>query len=121
MDLGHCRLAYWYLVRRYALPVSVVFAFPLAAQNSVPAPETWNVYAQATSVGQYHGSFPALYDGPLSLVSVAEKDVSLTSTVFLGWRRHNTQVYFDPEVAGGRGFSGTNGIADFTNVVITRV
>jgi high affinity Mn2+ porin len=120
VDLGHWRLAYWCLIRRYALPVSVVFAFRLAGQNN-PQPETWNIYIQATSVGQHHGSFPSPYEGPLSLVGRAEKDVSLTSTVFLGWRRGNTQVYFDPEVAGGRGFSATNGIANFTNGEITRV
>ena len=59
--------------------------------------------------------------GPLSLVGYGERDVSLTSTVFLGWKWHNTQVYFDPEVAGGRGFSGTKGMANFTNGEITRV
>jgi len=120
VDLGHSWLAYWCLIRVPALLVWVVSAVPLAAQNN-PTAETWNVYLQATSVGQRHGSFPALYDGPLSLVSVAEKDVSLTSTVYLGWRWKNTQFYFNPEVAGGRGFSGTNGIADFTNGEITRV
>ncbi len=47
-------------------------ASPLArAQDSgVPIsvdPERWNLYYQATSIGQYHGAFPALYSGPLSL------------------------------------------------------
>jgi hypothetical protein len=108
------------LIRVPALLVWVVPAFPLTAQNNPPT-ETWNTYLQATSVAQHHGSFPALYDGPLSLVSVVEKDVSLTSTVYLGWKWRNTQFYFNPEVAGGRGFSGTNGIANFTNGEITRV
>jgi high affinity Mn2+ porin len=121
VDLGHYRLAYWCLIRRYALPATVIFAFRLAAQNNNPQPETWNIYFQATSVAQTHPGFPSPYMGPLSLVGYTEKDVSLTSTVFLGWRRHNTQIYFDPEVAGGRGFSATNGIADFTNGEITRV
>jgi high affinity Mn2+ porin len=108
------------LIRSYAPLVGVILALRLAAQNN-PQSETWNVYVQATSVGQHHGVFRSPYEGPLSLVGRTEKDVSLTSTVFLGWRRHNTQFYFDPEVAGGRGFSATNGIADFTNGEITRV
>jgi high affinity Mn2+ porin len=120
VDLGHCPLPYWCLTRVPALLASVVSAFPLAAQNN-PPPEAWNVYFQATSVAQHHGRFPALYDGPLSLVSRGETDASFTSTVFFGWKRKNTQFYFDPEVAGGRGFSATNGIADFTNGEITRV
>ncbi|HJT89924.1 MAG TPA: carbohydrate porin [Bryobacteraceae bacterium] len=32
-----------------------------------------------------------------------------------------TQFYFDPEIAGGRGFSGTNGIANFPNGEMPRV
>ena len=121
MDLGHWRLGYWCLIRPNRLLAPVISAFCLAAQSNTPQPETWNVYFQATSVGQFHPSFPSPYMGPLSLVGYPEKDVSLTSTLFLGWRWRNTQVYFDPEVAGGRGFSGTNGIANFSNGEITRV
>ena len=67
--------------------------------------ERWNLLYQATSVGQYHGSFPALYNGPLSLSNQPERDVSLTTTLFFGYRiTDNTQLYFDPEIAGGRGF-----------------
>jgi high affinity Mn2+ porin len=33
----------------------------------------------------------------------------------------NTQLYFDPEIAGGRGFSGVDGIANFTNGELPRV
>ena len=46
----------------------------------------------------------------------------MTSTLFFGLRlAENTQLYFDPELAGGRGFSGTNGIANFPNGEIPRV
>jgi len=46
----------------------------------------------------------------------------LTSTLFFGLRlAENTQLYFDPELAGGRGFSGTNGIANFPNGEMPRV
>jgi len=96
-------------------------ARPLAAQ-STPDPERWNLYFQATSIGQYHGSFPAKYSGPFSLLNHAEGEVSLTSTLFFGLRlAKNTQLYFNPEVAGGRGFSATDGVANFPNGEMPRV
>src|SRR6202049_5160548 len=96
-------------------------AMALRAQDS-PPDEKWNLYLQATSIGQYHPSFPSPYAGPLSLAGHPEAEVSLTSTLFFGWQAaRNTQFYFDPEVAGGRGFSGTNGIANFPNGEMPRV
>src|SRR5205085_2120774 len=87
-----------------------------------PDPERWNLYFQATSIGQYHGAFRARYSGPFSLANHPEAEVSLTSTLFLGVRlAKNTQLYFNPEVAGGRGFSATNGIANFPNGEMPRV
>jgi high affinity Mn2+ porin len=51
-----------------------------------------------------------------------EAEASITSTIFFGFLiAPNTQFYFDPEVAGGRGFSGTNGIANFPNGEMPRV
>ena len=77
---------------------------------------------QATSIGQYHPSFDAPYSGPFSLISHSEAEVSLTSTAFFGYRLfRDTTVYFNPEVAGGRGFSGTNGVANFPNGEMPRV
>ena len=84
-------------------------------------PQTWSLYFQTTSVGQYHGSFNSPYEGTLSLLSHAEAEASLTATLFFGLKWKNTGFYFDPEVAGGRGFSGANGVANFPNGEITRV
>ena len=84
--------------------------------------ERWNLYFQATSIGDYHPSFPALYSGDHSLQNYMERDVSLTSTLYLGIRlAANTQVYIDPEIAGGRGFSGVNGVANAPNGELPRV
>ena len=80
------------------------------------------MYFQSTSIGQYHGSFTSPYSGDFSLQGHPEAEVSLTSTLFLGLRlARNTQFYFDPEIAGGRGFSSTNGVADFPNGEMPRV
>jgi high affinity Mn2+ porin len=84
--------------------------------------ERWNLYFQATSIGQYHGAFRSPYSGPYSLQGHPEAEVSLTTTLFFGLRlAPNTLLYFDPETAGGRGFSGTNGLANFPNGEMPRV
>jgi high affinity Mn2+ porin len=106
--------------------------FPLAAVAQQPGAaspppdpqpsENWNLYYQATSIGDYHGTFNAPYTGPLSLQNYPERDVSLTTTLFFDWRiEKNTQIIFDPEIAGGKGFSNVDGIADPPNGEIPRV
>ena len=73
-------------------------------------------------MGQYHGTFRSPYSGPLSLQNYVERDVSLTTTLFLGLRpEKNTFVYFDPEIAGGRGLSGVDGLANSSNGELPRV
>ncbi len=85
-------------------------------------PERWNLFYQATSIGQYHGTFHSPYSGPFSLQDRMERDVSLTTTLFLGLRlEKNTVLYFDPEIAGGRGFSGVDGLANSSNGELPRV
>ena len=85
-------------------------------------PENWNLFYQATSIGQYHGTFHSPYSGPFSLQDYPERDVSITTTLFWGLRpEQNTYLYFDPEIAGGRGFSGVNGLANSSNGELPRV
>ena len=92
-------------------------------QNSAePSAERWNLFYQATSIGQYHGTFPSPYSGQFSLQNNMERDVSLTTTLFLGLRLgKNTALYFDPEIAGGKGFSGVSGLANSSNGELPRV
>ena len=91
-------------------------------QEARPAPERWNLFYQATSIGQYHGTFHSPYSGPFSLQDYPERDVSLTTTLFFGLRLgRNTVLYFDPEIAGGRGFSGVDGLANSSNGELPRV
>jgi len=92
------------------------------ASDPPPAAERWNIFYQATSIGDMHGAFRSPYSGPFSLQNYPEHDVSLTTTLFLGLQvASNTQIYVDPEVAGGRGFSGVNGIANSPNGELPRV
>ncbi len=92
------------------------------ASDAGQAPERWNLFYQATSIGQYHGTFRSPYAGPFSLQNYLERDVSLTTTLFLGLRLDkNTTLYFNPEIAGGKGFSGVNGLANASNGELPRV
>ena len=105
--------------RGWVLPIAMV---AVATNCYSQTTERWNLFYQATSIGQNHGSFFSLYEGPNSLSPQAENRVSLTTTLFFGLRlATNTQLYFDPEVAGGKGFSDVTGIADFPNGEIPRV
>ncbi len=102
-----------------------LIALCLHAQDQTAPPpdeERWNLFYQATSIGQYHGTFHSPYSGPFSLQDYPERDVSITTTLFFGLRLgQNTQLYFDPEIAGGRGFSGVNGLANSSNGELPRV
>jgi high affinity Mn2+ porin len=110
----------------FLLPLALLAQDPAqdaAAPPATDAPfENWNLFYQATSIGQYHGAFNSPYEGPLSLQNYPEHDVSLTTTLFFGLRlAHHTALYFDPEIAGGRGFSGVNGLANPANGELPRV
>jgi len=95
---------------------------PTDANASAAAPETWNLYYQATSIGQHHGTFNSPYEGPLSLRNYPESDVSITTTLFFGLRLgQGTQFFFDPEIAGGKGFSNVDGLANPSNGELPRV
>ncbi|HME10626.1 MAG TPA: carbohydrate porin [Bryobacteraceae bacterium] len=99
---------------------------PQGEQNNTPdasvEQERWNLFYQATSIGQYHGTFHSPYAGAFSLQDTTERDVSITTTLFFGLRlAKNTVLYFDPEIAGGRGFSGVNGLANSSNGELPRV
>jgi high affinity Mn2+ porin len=93
------------------------------APSGQPVPdERWNLFYQATSIGQYHGTFNSPYEGPFSLQDYPERDVSLTTTLFFTLRLdQNSSLVFDPEIAGGRGFSGVNGLANSSNGELPRV
>lgn len=110
------------------MAVAAAAGIPVRGQDPPPAPapatpiENWNLFYQATSIGQYHGTFNSPYEGPFSLRDYPERDVSLTATLFFGFNlTHNTQLYFNPELAGGRGFSGVDGLANPSNGELPRV
>jgi high affinity Mn2+ porin len=115
---------------KYHLALLALTAWSLVGQDtSSPAnttnadpPERWNLYYQATSIGQRHGTFNAPYQGDFSLLNETEHDASITTTLFFGIRLlDNLQLYFNPEIAGGRGLSNVNGLANAPNGEMPRV
>jgi high affinity Mn2+ porin len=89
------------------------------AQDSI---ETLSCHFQFTGIQEMHPSFNAKYTGRNSLLPTAENLLSITSTLYLGSRLwKGGEIYGDPELAGGSGFSSTTGIAGFPNGEIYRV
>jgi high affinity Mn2+ porin len=89
--------------------------------------EAWySAHAQATVVTQEHPRFNSPYIGAHSLLPDEPSATSMTGTLFLDYRLceyggNSTELVFNPEIAGGRGFSGVQGVAGFPNGEITRV
>jgi high affinity Mn2+ porin len=79
--------------------------------------KSWSYHFQATTVIQNYVPFNAPYSALNSLpTKPGDNALSLTSTLFLGHRLwKNASMYFEPEVAGGKGINGATGIAGFTN------
>jgi high affinity Mn2+ porin len=104
--------------------VVYIFCFSMYAQET---PDTnsnkeWSMHFQETTITQYHPAFNAQYSGANSLNNNEETATSLTSTLFLGRKLwENSEAYFNVEIAGGQGFSGTTGVAGFPNGEVYRV
>jgi high affinity Mn2+ porin len=115
----------------------LLFALVCAMQLRAQAPvqhdsiEKFSYHVQETLVGQ-----SAIIDNndpnnlshntnvPLAgnTFSDTQTRISLSSTFYLGFRLgKNTTLYFNPDVAGGAGVSGTLGIGGYTNGEIFRV
>jgi high affinity Mn2+ porin len=102
----------------------ILLCLPIIAYESLAqdSSETLSYHFQLTVIQQAHPSFNAKYSGQNSLLPTAENLLSITSTLFLGsrlWR--GGEIYFNPEMVGGNGFSSTTGIAGFPNGEMYRV
>jgi high affinity Mn2+ porin len=108
-------------LKRTTFLIIAIFALRLIvdAQDSA---ETLTHHFQFTVIQQAHPSFNAHYTGQNSLLPTAENLMSVTSTLFLGTRLwKGGEIYFNPEMVGGNGFSSTTGIAGFPNGEMYRV
>ena len=100
----------------------LAFTVRLFSADAPPPAEAWNWHWQATALSEEHGGFTSPYTGQHSLSPNPEFDTSVTTTLFLGaalWP--GAQVYADPEVTGGSGLSGTQGVAGVLNAETAHV
>jgi len=77
---------------------------------------SWSYHFQFTGIIQAHPTFHSPYSGQNSLSPEHERAYSVTTTLYLGrhlWK--GAALYFNPEMAGGRGVGSTLGIAGFPN------
>ncbi|HSY77486.1 MAG TPA: carbohydrate porin [Bacteroidia bacterium] len=118
------------MTKFYSISISITLIFILFSMDSKAQKDSikkdtgsgWSFHFQITAIDQYHGYFRSPYSGQNSLRDTTEQDMSVTSTLFIGRRLWKyAAIYFNPELSGGRGFSGTTGIAGFPNGEIYRV
>jgi high affinity Mn2+ porin len=96
------------------------------ALQAAPEVSWYSAHEQATVVTQAHSLLRAPYSGRNSLLPREGPATSATTTLYWAGRLWETphgdgQLIFDPEMAGGTGFSRTTGIAGFPNFEMTRV
>src|ERR1035437_2443169 len=90
--------------------------------NKEESDKRCNLHFQITYIYQYKPAFPSPYNGRNSLSGAAEKQNSLTSTLFFGARLwKGAELYINPEIAGGSGLSSAFGLAASTNGETYRV
>jgi high affinity Mn2+ porin len=92
------------------------------AARAEDANEATSLHFQATVATQYHPTFHAKYTGLNSMQPQEEDATSVVMDVFAGlrlWR--GAEVYFQPELSGGRGLSSTLNVAAFPSGEVYRV
>ncbi|MGZ3254296.1 MAG: carbohydrate porin [Burkholderiaceae bacterium] len=104
------------------LCVGLAASYHVQADEQNKPEETFSIHGQATIVSELHNGFAARYSGPNSLSNQREVKTSVTSTLFVGTRLWNgAELYYNPELAFGRGLSNVVGVAGFPNGEISRV
>jgi high affinity Mn2+ porin len=84
--------------------------------------ELFSLHFQSTMVTAYHPAFSAKYSGANSLSSSSESATALVSTLYADRRLWpGGEFLFNPEISGGRGLSGTHGVAAFPTGIVYRV
>jgi len=114
-ELAACRLP---RLAKALLAMTLVMVLSASgyAQDTTSHPSDWSFHFQATTIDQVHPDFHSLYQGSNSLQAHENDKISVTSTVFVGWRMWNGgELYVNPEIAGGAGLSGASGVAGALN------
>jgi high affinity Mn2+ porin len=104
------------------LCLAVVPCISQVPDNLSDSTRPWDLHCQTTAIQQFHPPFHAAYGGTNSLDSTSELALTMTGTLFAGCRLwQGGSVFFNPEIAGGKGFTAGYGIAGFPNGEVERV
>jgi high affinity Mn2+ porin len=104
--------------------IALLSSMRASSQTVAPpvADDLFSLHFQATVATQAHPGFGAAYSGQHSLNNASEAATSVVMDVFAGMRLwKGAEIYFQPELAGGRGLSSTEGIAAFSSGEVYRV
>jgi high affinity Mn2+ porin len=84
------------------------------AQDGSSAEDAWAVHGQWTTLSQQHPGFRSPYQGSNSLDPQSRSDETTDLTLYAGWRPWSgAQLWINPEIDQGYGFSNTVGVAGF--------
>ena len=105
------------------LIISLLFYCLASAQDTaVHQQKKFSLHWQATLIPQHHFNFSAPYTGNNSFITSEPTATSISTTLFFSYKPFkNTYFVFNPEAAGGKGLSKTQGIAGFPNGEVYRV
>ncbi|HEY4110974.1 carbohydrate porin [Puia sp.] len=106
------------ILRTYGALFMTLFAGSVTAQtnDALFKDSGWSTHFQFTGVVQGYPHFSSPYSGQNSLQPNGQHAYSVTTTAYLGhslWK--GASLFWNPEMAGGRGVSSTLGIAGFPN------
>lgn len=109
-------------MKKFLIITILLLSYQGFAQEQKCVNQRFNFHFQQTVVTQYQPGVKSPYAGTNSFSAKEEAQTSVTSTFFIGVRLgKNTEVYFNPELAGGSGLSRATGIAGFPNGETFRV
>ena len=108
------------LMKKFLLSTIIllnVYTLFAQAPTDTLADSKWTYHFQSTVINDAHAGFKAKYSGRNSLAdSVETGATTITGTLFLGRRLwKGAAFYFNPEISGGHGLSGAQGVAGALN------
>lgn len=103
--------------------ISLLSSVIVLAQDSLPqVSKKISIHLQSTIIPQYHFNFKVPYSGDNSFEASEPTATSISTTIYLAYKPFKyTYFVFNPEAAGGKGLSKTQGIAGFPNGEVYRV
>jgi high affinity Mn2+ porin len=111
------------MIMKFLSIITFALAFMLeTSYGQADSTSNLSLHFQQTVIVQNHDKFPSPYSGTNSLDSHEPAALTVTATFFFHGTLNNLfDAELDPELAGGKGLSGSTGIAGFPNGEAYRV